>query len=75
MESFSQYMKDFLLMQQKAMGFMYENTPTPVSITKDFDKFVKNSIEFHLAAQDYHKSIVKMLESMKNISDIYKIKP
>ena len=75
MESFNQYMKDFLLMQQKAMGFMYENTPTPISITKDFDKFVKNSIEFHLAAQDYHKSIVKMLESMKNISDIYKIKP
>jgi hypothetical protein len=75
MESFNQYMKDFLLMQQKAMGFMYENTPTPVSITNDFDKFVKNSIEFHLAAQDYHKSIVKMLESMKNISDIYKIKP
>ena len=75
MESFNQYMKDFLLMQQKTMGFMYENTPTPVSITKDFDKFVKNNIEFHIAAQDYHKSIVKMLESMKNISDIYKIKP
>ena len=75
MEAFNQYMKDFMLMQQKAMGFMYENTPTPISITKDFDKFIKNSIEFHLAAQDYHKSIVKMLDAMKNISDIYKVKP
>ena len=75
MEAFNQYMKDFMLMQQKAMGFMYENTPTPMSITRDFDTFVKNSIEFHLAAQDYHKSIVKMLDAMKNISDIYKVKP
>ena len=75
MEAFNQYMKDFLLMQQKAMGFMYENTPTPMSVTRDFDTFVKNSIEFHLAAQDYHKSIVKMLDAMKNISDIYKVKP
>ena len=75
MEAFNQYMKDFMLMQQKAMGFMYENTPTPMSVTRDFDTFVKNSIEFHLAAQDYHKSIVKMLDAMKNISDIYKVKP
>lgn len=75
MEAFNQYMKDFLHMQQKAMGFMYENTPTPMTMTRDFDKLVKNSIEFHLAAQDYHKSIVKMLDAMKNISDIYKVKP
>jgi hypothetical protein len=75
MESFNQFMKDFVLMQQKAMGFMYENTPTPMSITKDYDKFIKNSIEFHVAAQDYHKSIVKMLDAMKNIADIYKVKP
>jgi len=40
MESFNQFMKDFVLMQQKAMGFMYENTPTPMSITKDYDKFI-----------------------------------
>ena len=75
MEAFNQYMRDIISMQQKAMGFMYENTPTPMSVTRDFDTFVKNSIEFHLAAQDYHKSIVKMLDAMKNISDIYKVKP
>lgn len=75
MEAFNQYMRDIISMQQKAMGFMYENTPTPMSFSKDFDTFIKNSIEFHLAAQDYHKSIVKMLDAMKNISDIYKIKP
>lgn len=75
MEAFNQYMRDIISMQQKAMGFMYENTPTPMSVTRDFDTFIKNSIEFHLAAQDYHKSIVKMLDAMKNISDIYKVKP
>jgi len=75
MEAFNQYMRDFISMQQKAMGFMYENTPTPMSMVKDYDTFVKNSIDFHLAAQEYHKSIVKMFEAMKNISDIYKIKP
>lgn len=75
MEAFNQYMRDIISMQQKAMGLMYENTPTPMSVSKDYDTFVRNSIEFHLAAQDYHKSIVKMLDAMKNISDIYKVKP
>ena len=75
MEAFDQYMRDFISLQQKSFGFLYENTKTPLTMMKDYDTIIKNSIKFHLAAQDHHKAMVQMLEAMKNISDIYKIKP
>ena len=75
MESFNEYMRDIISLQQKAMGFMYENTKTPMTMVNDFDTIMKNSIKFHLAAQDCHKAMVQMLEAMQNIADVYKIKP
>ena len=54
---------------------MYENTKTPMTMVNDFDTIMKNSIKFHLAAQDCHKAMVQMLEAMQNIADVYKIKP
>lgn len=75
MEAFNQYMRDIISLQQKSMGFLYENTKTPLTMAKDYDTFMKNCIKFHLAAQDYHKASVQMLEAMQSITDIYKIKP
>lgn len=75
MEAFNQYMRDFISLQQKTFGFLYENTKTPITMVNDYDTFMKNSIKFHLAAQDYHKATVQMLEAIQNISNIYKIKP
>ncbi len=75
MESFDQYMRDIISLQQKSMGFLYENTKTPMTMMKDYNTFIENSIMFHLAAQDHHKAMVQMLKAMQNIADIYKIKP
>ena len=75
MESFDQYMRDIISLQQKSMGFLYENTKTPMTMMNDYNTFVENSIMFHLAAQAHHKAMVQMLKAMKNIADIYKIKP
>ena len=75
MGAFNEMMRTLIGNQQKAMGFLYENTKTPVDFIKDYNTFVENSMKFHTAAIKYHESIIQMMDVMKSMTEIYKIKP
>jgi len=75
MTDFNDMMRKIIATQQNMLGMMYENSKTPFDFFKDYKAFVDNSINFHNGAIKYHESIVEMLSAMKNITEIYKIKP
>ncbi len=74
MEAFNEMMRNFIDMQQKAFGYVYENTKTPMDYAADNMAFVNSSVKFHKAAINYHQSIIDMLESINDITNIYKTK-
>lgn len=75
MDAFNEMMRNLIDVQQKSLNLWYENTKTPVDFLKDYNIFIENGIKFHSGAVKYHESIVEMMTAMKNMSDIYKIKP
>lgn len=75
MEAFNEMMRTIIGHQQKTLGFLYENTKTPVDYLKDYNTLIENNMKFHTAALKYHESIIEMTEAMKNMSDLYRIKP
>jgi hypothetical protein len=75
MENFNEMMRTLIGYQQKTLGFMYENTKTPVDYLKDYNTLMENNMKFHTAALKYHESIIEMADAMKNMIDIYRVKP
>ncbi len=72
MEAFNDMMKNFIDMQQKTFGLLYENTKTPMDYIADYATLMDSSAKFHKAAVKYHESIIEMIESTKEITNIYK---
>lgn len=72
MEIFNQMMKDFIETQQKTFGYFNEINKIPtMKIGKDYYEMLENNIKFHNAAMNYHKSIVDMMESLRDNTNIF----
>lgn len=75
METFNQMIKNFMDTQQKTFGYFYGNDKlTNLPFTKEYYEVLENNIKFHNAAINYHKSIVDMMEVLRDNSNIFKLK-
>ena len=70
MEPFTQMMTQFIEMQQKTQNFWQDAFKTSNKLTEDYSSIVDNSIKFHEAAIDYHTSVIKMMEAIKDTQKI-----
>ena len=72
MEHFEMVFKNFLDMQQKTLGIIYDNNPIKsLSLGKEYLEVIENNIKFHNAAISYHKSIVDMNEVLKDNINLF----
>lgn len=69
MEPFNQMMNQFIEMQQKSQTF-WQDAFKVNKVSEDYLSILDNSIKFHKAATEYHNSIVKMMEAIKDTQDI-----
>jgi len=70
MEPLTQMMSQFIEMQQKTQNFWQDAFKTSGKLTEDYSSIMDNSIKFHQAAIEYHTSIVKMMEAIKDTQQI-----
>lgn len=70
MEPFTQMMNQFIDMQKKTQNFWQDSFKTPNKLTEDYLSIIDNSIKFHKAATEYHNSVVKMMEAIKDTQEI-----
>jgi len=72
MEHFELVFKNFLDMQQKTLGIIYDNNPIKsLTMNKELNEIIDNNIKFHNAAINYHKSIVEMNEVLKSNVNLF----
>jgi hypothetical protein len=70
MEPFTQMMNQFIEMQQKSQTFWQDAFKTSNKLSDDYLSVLDNSIKFHKAAVEYHNSIVKMMEAIKDTQEV-----
>jgi hypothetical protein len=70
MEPFTQMMNQFIEMQQKSQTFWQDAFKTSNKLSDDYLSILDNSIKFHKAAVEYHNSIVKMMEAIKDTQEV-----
>jgi hypothetical protein len=70
MEQFTNMMNQFIEMQQKTQNFWQDAFKASGKLTEDYTTIMDNSIKFHQAAIEYHTSIVKMMEAIKDTQGI-----
>jgi hypothetical protein len=70
MEPFTQMMTQFIEMQQKTQNFWQDAFKTSGKLNEDYISIMDNSIKFHEAAIEYHTSVVKMMEAIKDTQKI-----
>ncbi len=63
-------MSQFIDMQQKTQNFWQDAFKTPNKLTEDYLSIFDNSIKFHEAAIEYHTSVVKMMEAIKDTQKV-----
>ena len=72
MEHFELVFKNFLEMQQKTLGIIYDSNPIKsLTMNKELNEIIDNNIKFHNAAINYHKSIVEMNEVLKSNVNLF----
>ena len=70
MEPFTQMMAQFIEMQQKSQNFWQDAFKSSNKLTEDYLSIMDNSIKFHEAAIEYHTSVIKMMEAIKETQKI-----
>jgi hypothetical protein len=70
MEPLTQMMTQFIEMQQKTQNFWQDAFKSSNKLAEDYSSIVDNSIKFHQAAIEYHTSVIKMMEAIKDTQEI-----
>ena len=63
-------MTQFIEMQQKTQTFWQDAFKSSSKLTEDYSSIVDNSIKFHQGAIEYHTSVIKMMEAIKDTQKI-----